>query len=63
MGGGRLLLLPEHDVVGYVREYGKLLYRRFLLMLKGAVFMSYVWPAILYGHETWCLKQSERGVL
>ena len=42
------------------RECGALLYfRRFPLKLKGAVYSSYVRPAILYGSEAWCLKESE----
>ena len=46
------------------REYGELLYgRRFPLRLKGAVYKSYVRPAILYGSEAWCLKESEMGIL
>ena len=46
------------------RECGELLYgRRFHLMLKGAVHRSYVWPAILYGSEAWCLKESDIGIL
>ena len=28
----------------------------------GAVYKSYVWPAILYGSEAWCLK-GEMGIL
>ena len=40
------------------REYGELLYgRRFPLKLKGAVYMSYVRPAMLYGSEARCLKE------
>ena len=33
--------------------------RRIPKKLKGAVFKSYVRPAILYGREAWCLKDSE----
>ena len=41
-------------------ECSKLLYReRFLIGLKGAVYKSYVSPAILCGSETLCL----RGIL
>ena len=29
----------------------------------GAVYKSYVRPAILYGSEAWCLKESEMGIL
>ena len=46
-----------------LRECGELLYGRFPLMLKGAVYKSYVRPAILYGSEAWCLKESEMGIL
>ena len=46
------------------RECGMLLYgRRFPLGLKGAVYGSYVRPAILYGGEAWYLKESEMGIL
>ena len=34
---------------------------RFSVRRKGAVYKSYVRPAILYGSETQCLKQSEIG--
>ena len=37
--------------------------KRIPLKLKGAVYKSYVRPAILYGNEAWCLKESEMGVL
>ena len=46
------------------RECGELLCgRRFLLKLKEAVNKSYVRPAILYGSEAYCLKESEMGIL
>ena len=35
--------------------------RRFPLKLKRAAYKSYVWPAILYGSEAWCLKR-EMGI-
>ena len=37
--------------------------RIFPLMLKGAVYKSYVRPAVLYGSEAWCLRESEMGIL
>ena len=41
------------------RECGELLYgRRFLL----TGYKSYLWPAILYGSEAWCLKESEQVI-
>ena len=46
------------------RECGELLCgRRFPLRLKGAVYESHVWPAILYGGEVWYLKESEMWIL
>ena len=45
------------------RECGELLYgRRLPLKLKGAVYKSYVRPAILHGNESWCLKESEMEI-
>ena len=42
----------------------ELLYgRRFPLRLKGAVYKSYIRPAILHGSETWCLNESEMRIL
>ena len=46
------------------REWGELLYcRRFPLRLKGAVYESYVRPAILFECEAQCLKESEMNFL
>ena len=61
--GGRC----EADVTARTRcgwvtfgECGELLYgRRFPLKLKGAVYKSYARPAILYGSEALCLKESK----
>ena len=36
---------------------------RFSLWLKGSVYKSNVWPAILYGSDALCLKESEIGIL
>ena len=46
MDGLRLL-----NVVSYCMK------KRFSLMLKDALLKSYVRSAILYGSETWCLKE------
>ena len=47
-----------------LRECGKLLYgRNFYLRLKWTVYISYLRPALLYGSEAWCLKESEMGIL
>ena len=49
---------------GKLRECDELLYgRRFPLKLKGSDYGSYVRPAILYGSETWCLKDNEIRIL
>ena len=32
-------------------------------MLKGAVYVNYVRPAIQYGCDAWCLKESEMVIL
>ena len=46
------------------RECSELLYsRRFSLMLKGTVYMSYVRLTILYGSEAWCLQERDMGIL
>ena len=46
------------------RECGELLYgRRIPLRLKGAVYESYVRPAMLYGSEAWFLNESEMSIL
>ena len=45
-------------------EYGELASgRRFPPKQKGAVFKSNVRPAILYASESWCLRESEMGIL
>ena len=45
------------------RECGELLYGRFLLRLKWALYKSHVRSAILYGSEARCIKVSEIGIL
>ena len=65
-GGGCEVGVTARTRCGWVkyRECGKLLYgRRFPLRLKGAVYKSYVRPAILYGSDAWCLKESVMGIL
>ena len=47
-----------------IRDYGELLYgKRFPLCLKGAVHRSYTRPAILYGSEARCWKESYNAIL
>ena len=46
------------------RECGELLLgRRFPLKMKGRVYRSCVRSAMLYGSETWCLKEKEMAIL
>ena len=46
------------------RECGELLRgRRFSLRMKGMVYRSCVRSAMLYGSETWCLRESEMAIL
>ena len=52
--------------IGWVkfREWGELLNsKRFSLKLKGMVYQSCVRPAMLYGSETWCLRENEMAIL
>ena len=63
--GGYDIAVTARKRCGWVkfRECGELLNdRRFPLKLKGAVHKSYVRPAILYGSDEWCLKESEMGI-
>ena len=65
-GGGCEAAVTARTRCGWVtfRQCGELLYgRRFPLKLKGAVYKSYVRPAMLYGSESWCLKESHMGIL
>ena len=42
------------------RECGEILFgKRFSLRMKGKVYKSYVRSAMLYGSETWCLRENE----
>ena len=65
-GGGCEAAVTARTRCGWVkyRECSELLYSRwFPLRLKGALFKSYVRPAIRHGNETWCLKESEMTIL
>ena len=43
---------------------GELLYeRKFLLKMKGRIYQSCVRSAMLYGSETWCLRENEMAIL
>ena len=46
------------------RECGELLFgNRFPLKMKDKVYRCCVRSAILYGSETWCLKENEKAIL
>ena len=65
-GGGCEAAVTAKTRYGWVmlRECGELLSdRRFPLRLKGVVYGSDVGPVILYGSETWCLRESEMRIL
>ena len=52
--------------IGWVRfrECGELLLgNRFPLNMNGKVYHCCVRSAILYGSETWCLKENEKAIL
>ena len=52
--------------IGWVRfrEGAELLLgNRFPLKMKGKVYRCCVRSAILYGNETWCLKENEKAIL
>ena len=64
-GGGREAAVTARTRCGWAkcRDCGNLLYGRFPLMMKGAVYKSCAWLAILYGIEAWCLKDSRMKML
>ena len=46
------------------RECGEILFgKRFSLRMKGKIYKSYIRSAMLYGRETWCLRESEVAIL
>ena len=52
--------------IGWIklRECGELLYgRKFSLKTKGRIYHSSVRSAMLYGSETWCLRENEMAIL
>ena len=44
------------------RECGELLRGRFSLKMKGMVYGICIRSAMLYGSETWCLRESETAI-
>ena len=65
-GGGCEAAVTSRTRCGWIkfRECSELLHgRRFPLKLNWGVYKSYIRPAILYGSEVWCLKESEMAIL
>ena len=65
-GGSCKAAVTARARVGWVkfRECGELLIsKRFSLKLKGMVYRSCVRSAMLYGSETWCLRENEMAIL
>ena len=65
-GGGCVAAVTARTRCGWVnfRECCELLYcGKIPLLLKGAVYKSYVRPAMLYRSESWSLKENEMGIL
>ena len=64
--GGCEAAVTARARIGWVkfRECGELLNsKRFLLKVKGMVYRSCVRVAMLYGSETWCLRENEIAIL
>ena len=59
--GGCKTAVTARVRVGWMkfRECGELLLGRFSLKMKGMVYRSCVRSAMLYGSETWCLRENE----
>ena len=64
--GGCETAVTSRDRIGWMkfRECGELLRgRRFSLKMKGMAYRSCIKSAMLYGSETWCLRESEMEIL
>ena len=64
--GGCEITLTSRVRIGWMkfRECGELLRgRRFSLRMKAMVYRSCIRSAMLYGSETWCLRESEMAIL
>ena len=64
--GGSEAAVTARTRIGWInfRECGELLYgRKFLLKMKGRIYQSCVRSPMLYGSETWCLKENQMTIL
>jgi len=65
-GGGCESAVTARARIGWVkfRECGELLYRkRFSLKMKGRIYLTCVRSAMLYGSETWCMREKDVAIL
>ena len=64
--GGCEAAVTARARIGWVKfkECGELLNsKRFLLKMKGMVYWSCVRSVMLYGSETWCLRENKMAIL
>ena len=63
--GGCETAVTSRVRIGWIkfRECRELLRGRFSLRMKGMVYQSCVRSAMLYGSETWCLRESKMAIL
>ena len=64
--GGSEAAVTARTRIGWIkfRDCGELLYgRKFLVKMKGRIYQSCVRSAMLYGSETWCLRENEMAIL
>ena len=64
--GGCETAVTSRIRIGWIkfRECGELLRgRKFFLRMKGMVYRSCIRVAVLYGSETWCLRENEMTIL
>ena len=64
--GGSEAAITARTRIGWIkfRECGKLLYgRKFSLKMKGKIYQSCVRSAMLYGSETWLLRENKMAIL
>ena len=64
--GGCEAAITGRARIGWVKfkECGELLNsKRFSLHMKGIIYRSCVRSAMLYGSETWCLRENEMAIL
>ena len=64
--GGSEEAVKARTRIGWIKfkECGELLYgRKLSLKMKGKIYQSCIRSAMLYGSETWCLRENEMAIL